>query len=227
MALVVIGGVAAGHERGRPRAADSIRAWKSWSSKKGPVISYGACGLPYLVEGRVRRREAADRLHSRVFPQGAPHRSAHRRAGGLDGPCAARGAAGIGRAGAVRAPGAGHRRALRHAGALPARNSRMYSRCTRWRMPSACAPFCRKPAAAGGGDRRGLHRRGGGRCAAPQRAARDGAGAIAATRCCATIRRSRGGAAVTGSARSGAALRRSRVESVGRAGWRACRATWW
>src|SRR4051794_16581961 len=52
MALVVIGGVAAGlsaASRARridPRLPITVL-------EKGPVISYGACGLPYLVEGRV------------------------------------------------------------------------------------------------------------------------------------------------------------------------------
>ena len=53
MALVVIGGVAAGLS-----AAARARSINSGLDivvlEKGPVISYGACGLPYLVEGRVR-----------------------------------------------------------------------------------------------------------------------------------------------------------------------------
>src|SRR5260370_8951401 len=60
MALVVIGGVAAGlsaaarARRIDPRLEIVVR-------EKGSVISYGACGLPYCVEGRVRR--AADLIH--------------------------------------------------------------------------------------------------------------------------------------------------------------------
>ena len=56
MALVVIGGVAAGlsaASRARridPRLPITVL-------EKGPVISYGACGLPYLVEGRVHKPE--------------------------------------------------------------------------------------------------------------------------------------------------------------------------
>src|SRR5581483_2947365 len=52
MALVVIGGVAAGlsaatrARRIDPRLPITVL-------EKGPVVSYGACGLPYLVEGRV------------------------------------------------------------------------------------------------------------------------------------------------------------------------------
>src|SRR5271157_2061013 len=53
MALVVIGGVAAGlSAAARARRLDSDLAIVVL--EKGPVISYGACGLPYLVEGRVR-----------------------------------------------------------------------------------------------------------------------------------------------------------------------------
>ena len=53
MALVVIGGVAAGlsaaarARRIDPRLPITVL-------EKGPVVSYGACGLPYLVEGRVQ-----------------------------------------------------------------------------------------------------------------------------------------------------------------------------
>jgi NADPH-dependent 2,4-dienoyl-CoA reductase/sulfur reductase-like enzyme len=56
VALVVIGGVAAGlsaaarARRIDPRLPITVL-------EKGPVISYGACGLPYLVEGRVRAPE--------------------------------------------------------------------------------------------------------------------------------------------------------------------------
>jgi CoA-dependent NAD(P)H sulfur oxidoreductase len=56
MALVVVGGVAAGlsaaarARRIDPRLPITVL-------EKGPVISYGACGLPYLVEGRVREPE--------------------------------------------------------------------------------------------------------------------------------------------------------------------------
>src|ERR1019366_2092359 len=53
MALVVVGGVAAGlsaaarARRIDPRLECVVR-------EKGPAVSYGACGLPYFVEGRVR-----------------------------------------------------------------------------------------------------------------------------------------------------------------------------
>ena len=57
MALVVIGGVAAGlSAAARARRIDP--RLEIIVLEKGPVISYGACGLPYFVEGRVR--EAAD-----------------------------------------------------------------------------------------------------------------------------------------------------------------------
>src|SRR5438876_4138622 len=57
MALVVIGGVAAGMSAAaRARRIDP--RLEIVVLEKGPAISYGACGLPYLVEGRVR--EAAD-----------------------------------------------------------------------------------------------------------------------------------------------------------------------
>lgn len=53
MALVVIGGVAAGlSAAARARRIDP--RLEIVVLEKGPVISYGACGLPYLVEGRVR-----------------------------------------------------------------------------------------------------------------------------------------------------------------------------
>ena len=57
MALVVIGGVAAGlSAAARARRIDP--RLEIVVLEKGPVISYGACGLPYFVEGRVR--EAKD-----------------------------------------------------------------------------------------------------------------------------------------------------------------------
>ncbi len=57
MALVVIGGVAAGlSAAARARRIDP--RLEIVVLEKGPVISYGACGLPYFVEGRVR--ETAD-----------------------------------------------------------------------------------------------------------------------------------------------------------------------
>ena len=53
MALVVIGGVAAGMSAAsRARRIDP--KLPITVLEKGPVISYGACGLPYFVEGRVR-----------------------------------------------------------------------------------------------------------------------------------------------------------------------------
>src|SRR5690349_11652167 len=56
MALVVIGGVAAGlSAAARARRIDA--QLPITVLEKGPVISYGACGLPYLVEGRVHKPE--------------------------------------------------------------------------------------------------------------------------------------------------------------------------
>jgi len=56
VALVVIGGVAAGlSAAARARRIDPHV--EIVVLEKGPVISYGACGLPYLVEGRVRHPE--------------------------------------------------------------------------------------------------------------------------------------------------------------------------
>jgi NADPH-dependent 2,4-dienoyl-CoA reductase/sulfur reductase-like enzyme len=53
MSLVVVGGVAAGlSAAARARRIDP--RLPIIVLEKGPVISYGACGLPYLVEGRVR-----------------------------------------------------------------------------------------------------------------------------------------------------------------------------
>jgi len=53
VALVVIGGVAAGlSAAARARRVDPHL--EIIVLEKGPVISYGACGLPYFVEGRVR-----------------------------------------------------------------------------------------------------------------------------------------------------------------------------
>lgn len=53
MALVVIGGVAAGlSAAARARRLDP--QLPILVLEKGPIISYGACGLPYFVEGRVR-----------------------------------------------------------------------------------------------------------------------------------------------------------------------------
>jgi NADPH-dependent 2,4-dienoyl-CoA reductase/sulfur reductase-like enzyme len=56
MALVVIGGVAAGlSAAARARRIDP--SLPIVVLEKGPVVSYGACGLPYLVEGRVHAPE--------------------------------------------------------------------------------------------------------------------------------------------------------------------------
>ena len=54
MRLVVIGGVAAGlSAAARARRRDPTLEIVVF--EKGPTISYGACGLPYYIEGRVRK----------------------------------------------------------------------------------------------------------------------------------------------------------------------------
>jgi NADPH-dependent 2,4-dienoyl-CoA reductase/sulfur reductase-like enzyme len=53
VALVVIGGVAAGLSAAA-RARRISPDLEIIVLEKGPVISYGACGLPYFVEGRIR-----------------------------------------------------------------------------------------------------------------------------------------------------------------------------
>src|SRR5579884_4174754 len=54
--LLVVGGVAAGlSAAARARRLDA--RLEITVLEKGPDISYGACGLPYLVEGRVRAPE--------------------------------------------------------------------------------------------------------------------------------------------------------------------------
>ena len=56
MALVVVGGVAAGlSAAARARRVDP--KLEIIVLEKGPVVSYGACGLPYFVEGRVKKAE--------------------------------------------------------------------------------------------------------------------------------------------------------------------------
>src|ERR1035438_3479524 len=56
MALVVIGGVAAGlSAAARARRVDS--RLEIVVLERGPTISYAACGLPYFVEGRVHEVE--------------------------------------------------------------------------------------------------------------------------------------------------------------------------
>lgn len=54
--LVVIGGVAAGLSAAS-RARKIDRDLRITVLERGPVISYGACGLPYWIEGQVQDRE--------------------------------------------------------------------------------------------------------------------------------------------------------------------------
>src|SRR5215475_3513855 len=88
MALVVIGGVAAGlSAAARARRFDP--RLEIVVLEKGPVISYGACGLPYFVEGRVsesaqlivytpeyfrKERQIDVRINSRVTSISHPRR---------------------------------------------------------------------------------------------------------------------------------------------------------
>ena len=88
MALVVIGGVAAGlSAAARARRLDP--RLEIIVLEKGPVISYGACGLPYFVEGRVtassqlivytperfrKERQVDVRINSRVTSISHPRR---------------------------------------------------------------------------------------------------------------------------------------------------------
>jgi NADPH-dependent 2,4-dienoyl-CoA reductase/sulfur reductase-like enzyme len=96
MALVVIGGVAAG-------LSAAVRARRINPGldivvlEKGPAISYGACGLPYFVEGRVREarqlivytpeyfrkeRNIEVRTGARVVSIAHPHREVELQSGG-------------------------------------------------------------------------------------------------------------------------------------------------
>jgi NADPH-dependent 2,4-dienoyl-CoA reductase/sulfur reductase-like enzyme len=88
MALVVVGGVAAGMSAAaRARRIDP--RLEIVVLEKGPVISYGACGLPYFVEGRVtnasqlitytpeyfrKERQIDVRINSRVISISHPRR---------------------------------------------------------------------------------------------------------------------------------------------------------
>jgi CoA-dependent NAD(P)H sulfur oxidoreductase len=88
MALVVVGGVAAGlSAAARARRVDP--RLEIIVLEKGPVVSYGACGLPYFVEGRVasasqlitytpeyfrKERNIDVRIHSRVTAISHPRR---------------------------------------------------------------------------------------------------------------------------------------------------------
>ena len=88
MPLVVIGGVAAGlSAAARARRLDA--RLEIIVLEKGPVISYGACGLPYFVEGRVsaasqlivytaerfsKERQVDVRINSRVTSISHPRR---------------------------------------------------------------------------------------------------------------------------------------------------------
>ena len=88
MALVVVGGVAAGMSAAaRARRIDP--RLEIIVLEKGPVISYGACGLPYFVEGRVadarqlitytpeyfrKERQIEVRVNSRVSSISHPRR---------------------------------------------------------------------------------------------------------------------------------------------------------
>ena len=222
MSLVVIGGVAAGlSAAARARRIDP--RLEIVVLEQGPVISYGACGLPYFVEGRVREtqdliaytpeyfrkeRKIDVRTGTRVVSISHPRREVVlesgdadrvREAGDRDG--RARGHAGVaGRAGAARIY-------VAHAGRCGAHAS----------LPAGA------PAEARGGDRRRVYRGGSGGCAAAQRPAGDDSGA------CGTFAARRrallgGGARAVGPSWRGTADgRECRVDRGGRGGGRAMR----
>ena len=140
MALVVIGGVAAGlSAAARARRIDP--RLEIVVLEKGPVISYGACGLPYFVEGRVRdaeqlivytpeyfrkERNIEVRTGARVVAISHPRREV---------------ALESRRARALRPPGDRHRRALRyrrHRRRLPA--ARLHPAHARRRRAPATLP---------------------------------------------------------------------------------------
>ena len=54
--LVVVGGVAAGLSAAS-RARKLDRNLRITVFERGPVVSYGACGLPYWIEGQVKDRQ--------------------------------------------------------------------------------------------------------------------------------------------------------------------------
>ena len=134
MALVVIGGVAAGlSAAARARRLDPHL--EIVVLEKGPVISYGACGLPYFVEGRVREPEDLVVYTPEYFrsERKIDVRTGRARGGNLA--PAARSGAGIRRARALRAAGDRDRRALRYL--------RHRRRCAAARLHAAHAGGCR------------------------------------------------------------------------------------
>src|SRR5436305_12384817 len=95
MALVVVGGVAAGLSAAT-RARRMDPRLEIIVLEKGPVISYGACGLPYFVEGRVaearqlivytpeyfrKERQIDVRTNARVISISHPRREVHLESG--------------------------------------------------------------------------------------------------------------------------------------------------
>ena len=100
MALVVIGGVAAGlSAAARARRIDP--RLEIVVLEKGPVISYGACGLPYFVEGRVRDTADLITYTPEYFRNSGISTCAPARAGDRDFAPAPRSDAGIGRPGGL------------------------------------------------------------------------------------------------------------------------------
>ena len=141
MALVVIGGVAAGlSAAARARRIDP--RLEIVVLEKGPVISYGACGLPYFVEGRVREtaelitytpeyfrkeRNIDVRTGARVIAISHPRREVTLESG-----------ARVAYEKLVIATGArGGTAAI-----CRERNCRTSSPCTRWMTRSGCAASC-------------------------------------------------------------------------------------
>ena len=177
MALVVIGGVAAGlSAAARARRIDP--RLEIVVLEKGPVVSYGACGLPYLVEGRVheaeqlivytpeyfrKERNIDVRTGARVVAISHPRREVQLETGErirYDRLVIATGA----RCDTSRIAGPG---------------SPMSSRCTRSTTPNACAASsARSSPETRGGRRGGVHRSRGRRRASPPRPAGHRLGAL-------------------------------------------------
>ena len=227
MALVVIGGVAAGlSAAARARRVRSAPRNRRPGKRPGDFLRRVRLAL---LRGRPRAHaERADRLHSRVFPQGAQHRRAHRRARGVDLPRAARSRARIRRARALRAPGASPPARAATPAALRARAAACLHLHTLDDAARLRSFLREKQPRPGGGDRRGIHRPGSRRRAAPQRpraspcwSARSNAllrdDAASPWRCGRCWKQHR----------SGAALRIAVGVASRRTAWRAFRATWW
>ena len=77
MRLVSRGRRGSGAERRGPRASAPSPVLEITVLEKGSRISYGACGLPYLIEGQVASVDAIDRLPARKFEREREHSHPH------------------------------------------------------------------------------------------------------------------------------------------------------